>query len=200
MSVRLALALAVVLAACKGKTETPAPAPTPVAPTPDAAPPPPDAAPACLFTGTYRLRYEANGHKGWWLRFRIAGERAELLAPMDVLGVSDLGPLKLTTDQARCALTVIANGSIGEMKAELLLDPATGKVKGQMTRAKPRYPDEKLPMPVAGVREVMPRVVPPGACVRPGVYKLGFTGDKDWKGDGDCGMVYGLTKILVRVE
>lgn len=171
--------------------------PTPSSPVPAVSPA--ANAPRCDFDGGYRLRYAANGQDGWWFRARVTDDRAELTAPADVLGLA-AGPIGLTTDPAKCRLTLTAHGTIGDMRADLALNPRTNTVTGTLTRSAPRDDREKLPVTMAGVRDVG---APQGrACIVPGIYSITNGVEPNWKStanDRDCGLAR-FKEIQVRIE
>lgn len=172
-----------------------------------AAAPVPVPAKKCGFAGNYRLRFFANGTEGWWWRMKVTGDdaapTAELVAPMEILGVTKTGPLDLKADPATCTLIATAHSDdIGDMIATVKLDPATSVVAGEYVRTKQRYDDEKVPAKIAGRRDLQGETQGgPGACIQPGVYKLQL-GVADWKSDWkkrNCEMVM-LDTVTLRIE
>lgn len=141
------------------------------------------AAPGCDLTGEYRVRFFSNGTEGWWLRFNVAGSplTAEATSPQAMLTLAP-GPLAVVGDAATCALTLdIKSENAGDVKVAMTVDPATGAVKGQLTRTK-RLEHEKPSVPVTGYRG--PNTPPKGSeCIAPGMYALDFDRAHPWKND-----------------
>jgi hypothetical protein len=202
------VAIGFALAGCKGKDKQPdKPVAVASGSTTGSAPPPPPPEKKCGFAGNYRLRFFANGTEGWWWRMKVTGDdaapTAELVAPMEILGVTKTGPLDVKTDPATCTLTATAHSDdIGDMIAKVVLDPATSNVTGQYVRTKQRYDDEKVPAKIAGRRDLPGETQGgPGACIAPGVYELQL-GDANWKSDWKkrgCEMVM-LDHVTFRLE
>jgi len=136
-----------------------------------------DAGVACDLAGSYRLRFHSNGADGWWLRFKIADDKAELTAK-DVMSLFPQGPLRLSRDGCKATITA-SNEHSGDTKLVFTLDPATNAITGELSRTKGGdVKNGPETVPIAGRRDVAPLAVP--ACIKPGVYELAINGAK-WK-------------------
>jgi hypothetical protein len=169
-----------------------------------AAPPPaPDAnAPTCDLTGNYRLRYRSNGADGWWLRFQIAGAKAQLVA-RDVMELFPQGPLTFTQDDCTGTITGSTEHS-GNTKLVFTLAPATNAIAGDLSRTRGGE-DKSGPqtVPIIGRRDVGPIDAP--ACIKPGIFEL-RVGKARWKlaqghpRIGDCKDMTEMASARVRIE
>jgi len=141
-------------------------------------------APTCEREGDYRFAINANGSQ-WWLRFAVEGDEAELLEPVEVLGL-DAGALVLdpVDEDDPCHVVVRATGPVvGELTLELDLNPADPtssdpKIGGVLTRTKVvSEGDERHE--VLGVHDHDPPAVP--TCVTPGVYRVELGAAAEWR-------------------
>ncbi len=143
---------------------------------------------ACDLGGTYRIRFRANGHDGWWLRLRITADHAEQIAK-HALHILPAGPLAFVRDPTECKGTISATTeSAGDVRLELVLDPATNAVTGQLSRSRGggKTYREADTTPISGLRDV--GAIAGAACINPGVYELAI-GKTNWKqkdSPGDC--------------
>ncbi|HUJ60604.1 MAG TPA: hypothetical protein VLX92_19015 [Kofleriaceae bacterium] len=132
----------------------------------------------CDFSGSYRIRFASNGSDGWWLRWKIAGGKAEVTAK-DVMDVFPQGPVAFAADGCTGTISAHTDHS-GDTRLVFTLDPASNAIAGKLSRTlgggsgADNGPET---VPVAGRRDVGP--LGP-ACVKPGVYQLGFAKAK-WK-------------------
>ncbi len=198
------LLLAVLAIGCSKAKETPA-AGSGSAPTtktvgsgsgPAAAP----VAATCDLAGSYRMRFRSNGADGWWLRVKIAGDKAELVTP-DVMNVLS-PPLALAADGCKATITS-KNDHSGDAKLVFTLDAKTNVVTGELSRTKGGEKQEADTVPVAGRRDVGPIAAP--ACIKPGVYEIAI-GQAKWKlsegkpSMGGCKDFSDSAKANIRVE
>ncbi len=141
------------------------------------------AAPACDLAGTYRVRYQADGTDGYWLRFKVDGTpaKAVLDSPAQLLKLAP-GPIDTAADLASCTLTLTANNAqVGDLKIVLAVDPKTAAVKGELTRTNIKQNSDS-PSRLTGVRERTPGpIAAADACIAPGVYTLALDRKHAWK-------------------
>jgi len=138
----------------------------------------------CDLSGSYRLRFHSNGAEGWWLRLKVAGKQAQVLADQSMLGLK-AGPIPLAMDRDCTMVLTRHTKQAGHLRITLAV-AADGKVTGQLKRSDKWHLDKAV-TPIAGRRETGPRTEP--ACQHPGIYQLGlkFSPKQKWKIEGRPG-------------
>jgi hypothetical protein len=162
--------LVVALAGCK-KHEPAPPAPAPVPPAPKVAPAPP-----CDLAGSYRVRFESNDTKGWWLDFTIAAGKAQVTQPVPMFALAP-GPVTLEATDCKGVISAQSNNA-GKVELVFTLDPKTNTVTGTLTREKGGGTYGPAKQEVTGRRDVGGLGGP--ACLHAGVFKL-VAGKAAWK-------------------
>jgi hypothetical protein len=201
-----ALSIILVLFACdsgsdKAKTSTASGSAAGSAAVP---PPAPDASsrPACDLDGNYRLRFRSNGADGWWLRYKISGGKAELVA-RDVMELFPQGPLTFVQDGCTGTISGATEHS-GNTKLVFTLAPASNAIAGDLSRARGGE-DKNGPqtVPVTGRRDVGAIAAP--ACMKPGIFEI-TVGKTRWKlaegrpRMGNCKDMIEMATARVRIE
>ena len=92
------------------------------------------AAAPCNPDGTYQLRFPTNGTEGWWMTWKVTGDRVDAVGgALNMLGLVP-GAIAAHVDRDACWVTfATSNEQAHDLRITLAID-AAGAVRGMVTR------------------------------------------------------------------